>query len=330
MNLNNLEDLKDELKELGFPKKVIDEMEKNMEKDLPEFKLRHTHPGDRGQVDMQLHFRQSAQSDYYYFNKYSVTLNTAKPLAPEHQYLVISPGDKGRSMMRRFETPHEAIAYFKEQKGDSELAVGKIDGKELDFKTTLATKENGKENYVERGFERVYRGPAISQMVYLDRGQGFTAEQAANLIQGRAVYRDNLLNFGGEPYKAWIELDLRGGKDRSGNYKTKQYHYPSYGFDLNKTLDRYSIKELADPAKLENLEASVRNGYAPLVTVDKGGEEMKVKLVVAPRFGELNFYSETGKPEKREQFMTPKAQEQLQAKAASRQKTVEQGMEIGR
>lgn len=329
MNLNNLEDLKDELKELGFPKKVIDEMEKNMEKDLPEFKLRHTHPGDRGQVDMQLHFRQSAQSDYYYFNKYSVTLNNAKPLAEGHQYLVISPGEKDRTLMRRFETPHEAIAYFKEQ-DKIELAVGKIDGKELAFKTTLATRENGKENYVEKGFERVFRGPVISQMVYLDRGQGFTAEQSANMIQGRAVYRDNLLNFGGEPYKAWIELDLRGGKDRSGNFKTKQYHDPSYGFDLQKTLDRYKIKELEDPAKREKLDKTIRNGYSPLVTVDKAGEQQKVKLVVAPRYSELNFYSETGKPEKREQFLTPKAQEQLQAKVASRQKTVDQGMEVGR
>lgn len=156
MNKNNLDDLKDELKELRFPKKVIEEMEKHMEKNMPEFKLRHQQPGDKGQVDMLLHFRQSAQSDYYYFNKYNVTLNNAKPLAEGHQYLVISPGEKDKQMMRRFDTPHEAIAYFKEQKGSSELAVGKIDKKELAFKTTLATMENDKVNFVAKDFNKVF------------------------------------------------------------------------------------------------------------------------------------------------------------------------------
>lgn len=325
MNKNNLDDLKDELKELRFPKKVIEEMEKNMEKNLPEFQLRHQQPGDKGQVDMVLHFRQSAQSDFYYFNKYNVTLNNAKPLAEGHQYLVISPGEKDKQMMRRFDSPHEAIAYFKEQKGNSELAVGKIDKRELSFKTTLATMEKDKINFVAKDFNKVFYTPAVTQTVYVEKGQGFTAEQSANMLQTRAVHRDNLLNLGGQTYKAWIELDFKSPKDRFGNYKTKQYHDPSYGFDLQKTLDRYQIKELAEPAKREKLEESIKNGNSPLITTTKDGEEVKMRIVAAPRYGELNFYAENGRPEKREQFMTPKAHEQLLAKNKGKEKEMAEG-----
>ena len=330
MNRNNLDDLKAELKELRFPKKVIDEMEKQMEKNLPEFQLRHRQPGDKGQVDMLLHFRQSAQSDYYYFNKYNVTLNNAKPLAEGHQYLVISPGEKDRQVMRRFDTPHEAISYFKEQKGSSELAIGKIDKKELAFKTTLATLENDKVNFVSKDFSKIFYTPAVTQTVYLENGKGFSAEQSANMLQGRAVHRADMLNRGAQTYKAWIELDFKSPKDRYNNYKAKQYHDPSYGFDLQKTLDRYHIRELADPAKREKLEETIRNGNAPLVTVEKGGEEVKMRLTAAPRYGELNFHAENGKPEKREQFMTPKAQQELINKKSGREKVAQQGMEVGR
>ena len=69
MNLNNLENLKEELKALAFKDKVISEMEKNMEKGIPEFTLSDHVAGARGQVDLTLHFKQSGQSEYYYFNK---------------------------------------------------------------------------------------------------------------------------------------------------------------------------------------------------------------------------------------------------------------------
>ena len=56
MNLNNLENLKEEMKALGFKDKLIAEMEKSMEKNLPEFALHDTLPATKGQVDLTLHF----------------------------------------------------------------------------------------------------------------------------------------------------------------------------------------------------------------------------------------------------------------------------------
>lgn len=326
MNLNNLENLKEELKTLGFPKKLTEEMEKNMQNNVPEFQLRHSLPTDKGQADMQLNFRQSGQSDYYYFNKYSVTLNNAKPLEADQKYLVISPGEQGKPVFRKFDSPHEAINYFKEQKGNSELASGK----DVGHKTTLATMENDKVNYVAKDFQKTFYSPAVTQNVYVEKGQGFSAEQSANLIQGRSVYRDDLLNLGGQPYKAWIKLDFDQAKDRFDNFKTKQFHDPSYGFDLKAVLDKYNIKELADPKQREKLEESLKNGNRPIITTVKDGQEVKLRIEAVPRYGQVNMFQENGKPEKREQFLKEPKQERSLDQGKSKGKEKEAAQELSR
>lgn len=330
MNKNNLENLRNELRELRFDKKLADDMEKNMEKNLSEFQLRTQLPGNKGQVDFTLHFKQSTQSDYYFLNKYDVTLNKAKPLEEGQKYLVISPGDQGKPVFRKFENPNEAISYFKEQKGNSELAAGKDPG----HKTTLAMMENDKISYVAKDFQKVFYTPAVSQTVFVDKGKGFTADQAANLIQGRSVYRDDLLNIGGVPYKAWVALDFDKPKDRFQNYVTRQFHDPSYGFDLAKTLDKFNIKELEDPEKRQKLEESLRNGNRPLITTLKDGQETKLYVEAVPRFSQINLFREDGKTEKREQFLKQPAVEKSQVenvkndKNRNREAVESQGMKL--
>ncbi|WP_051189736.1 hypothetical protein [Daejeonella oryzae] len=299
MNLNNLENLKGEMKTLGFKNKLIEEMEKNMGKNIPEFQLQNQLPAGKASTDFTLHFKKSGQSDFYYFNKYEVSLNNGKSLEEGQKYMVISPGEKDKPIFRNFENPNKAIAYFKEQTASSELALGKDPGN----KTILATMENGKVNFVSKEFNKTFYTPPVSQIFYVEKGKGFTAEQAANLIQGRSVYRDDLLNVGGIPYKAWIKLDFDKPKDRHQNFTTNQYHDPSYGFDLKKVLDKFDIKELSDPAKREKLEDALKNGNRPLITTQKNGQEIKLMIEAVPRYSQINLFTESGKPEKREQFL---------------------------
>jgi hypothetical protein len=301
MNLNNLENLKEELKALAFKDKVISEMEKNMEKGIPEFTLNDRVAGTRGQVDLTLHFKQSSQSEHYFFNKFEVALNTAKPLEDGQKYYIITPGDNRKTMYKPFESVAEAITFFKEQKGNSELAVSKE--KDFDHRIKLATMENGKVNYVAKDFQRTFKTPAVTQTFYVDKGKGFTAEQAANLIQGRAVHRDDMANVAGITYKAWVKLDMDTAKDRHQNFYTNQYHDPSYGFNLANTLDKFNIKELNDPKKKEALETSLRNGNRPMITTVKDGAEVKMFIEAVPRYSQINLFQENGKPEKREQFL---------------------------
>jgi hypothetical protein len=305
MNRNNLENLTEEMKTLGLGDKEIAKMEEMMQKNLSEFQLRTKIPGNKGVVDTVLYFKQSNQSENYYLNKYHVTLNKAKQLDEGQKYLVITnnPGGQGpEKLFRSFESPYEAVAYFKEEKGKSELAVGEQKGRNWAISYGLATREDGKTSYVAKDFSKTFHAPVQDQTFFVEKGKGFTVEQAANMIQGRSVYRDDLLNIGGVPYKAWMKLDMDGAKDRHGNYMLNQYNDPAYGFHIANVLDSYKIKEIATPEQKEALITELKNGNRPLITTVKDGEEVKLHLEAVPRYSQVNFYQENGKPERREQF----------------------------
>lgn len=326
MNLNNLENLKEEMKNLGFKDKLIEKMEDNMRKDVPEFTLNDSVVATKGQVDLALHFKQSGQSDFYYFNKFTVSHNQGKPLEEGQKYMVITKNEEGKNIVKKHENVSDALAFFKEQKGNSELAVGK----DAANKVMVVSMENGKVNYVAKEFNRTFYANPANQTIWLERGKGFTAEQAANLIQGRSVYRDDMMNMAGETYKAWIKLDFDKGKDRFQNYSINQYHDPSYGFDINKVLDKFNIKELEDPAKKVLLEASLRSGNRPLVTVEKEGQEVKVFLEAVPRYSQLNMYGVSGKPEKREQFLKETALSSKQENTKGKEKEMSESQGVRR
>lgn len=326
MNRNNAENIREEMKNLRLSQKAIDEAQQKMEKGLPDFTVNDKVNGNKGQVDITAHFRQSGQSDNYYLNKFVVALNTGKALEEGQKYMVISPNEQapGKNLVKSFENVTEAIDFFKSQKGNSELAAGK----DAAHKVELAKMEESKINYVAKDFQRTFRTPAQTQTFFVDRGRGFTAEQAANLIQGRSVYRDDLLNLAGQPYAAWVKLDFDSPKDRYQNYTTNQYHVPSYGFTTHEALDKYRIKEMEDPKKQEAIMQSIENGNRPLVTTVKDGQEVKLHIEAAPRFRQINFFKEDGKPEKREQFLKePKLDQTLQLNKG-KEKEQEQGMAV--
>lgn len=327
MNYNNLENLKEELSKLGFRKQVAEDMQKQMESGKSEFQLHDRVMGNKGQVDLTLHFKQSGQSENYYLNKFDVRLLNGKGLAEGEKYLVIRPNeqDPGKNIAKSFDKVEDALTYFKALHGNATLASGKDAAHKFD----LARMEAGNVNYIDKDFNRTYKNPGISQTVFVERGKGFTAEQAVNLIQGRAVLRDDLIKLGGEPYKAWNKLDTDSQKDRYQNFPMLQYHVPTYGFELDKVLEKFNIKEMGDDKQREKLMQSLENGNRPLVTVLKDDKEQKLFLETSPRYSQLNFFREDGKPEKREQFLKPEFQNEVKiGQDKTQNKQQEQGMAV--
>lgn len=326
MNLNNLEDLKLEMKTLGFGDKIIEQMEEQMRKDVSYFKLYDTVSANKGQVDLTIHFKQSGQSEFYYLNKYEAVHNQRKPLEEGQKYMVITPNEEGKNMVKKFENVSEAITFFKEQKTSSELAVGK----DAAHKTMLANLEKGKINYVAKDFQKSFYSPSLPQTFWVDHGKGFTREQGANLVQGRYVYRDDMVARSGIAYKAWMQLDTDKERDRQGNLTFRQYADPAYRFDLKTILESYKIKEMEDPKRAASIEESLRNGNRPMVTVSKDGEQVKVFMETAVRWGKLNFYAENGAPEKREQFLKEPAMENNLLNGKKNEKETAQMQEMSR
>src|SRR5690606_12826561 len=46
-----------------------------------------------------------------------------------------------------------------------------------------------------------------SQSFYINKGNGVTAKEAYNLLEGRSVHK-NLINKEGKPYSAWLKIDF--------------------------------------------------------------------------------------------------------------------------
>jgi hypothetical protein len=328
MNRNSLEAFREEAKALKVPQNMIDAAEALMEQNVPKIQVFGQIPADRGMMDATIHIKQSGQSDFYYFNKFDIAMSKAKPLEKEHQYLVISPSptDKDKSLLRKFSSPIQAMDYFKEQKGNAELAIGKGTEKDLQFRDTVATMKDGKVDYVKKEFQQTYYSPVLQNSHYVDRGKGFSLEQAANMLQGRAVFRDDLVSRAGVQYKAWNSYQFNEAKDKYSNYTLKQFG-EGYGFDLKKELAGYDIKEMQQPNLAKQIVERMENGHAPIVTmIGKDGQEKPLRIEAVPRYGNINLSELNGKPVKREEYQ--KEQNLGQDMSKDKSKAKQQGQEM--
>jgi len=189
--------------------------------------------------------------------------------------------------------------------------------------------EEGKISFVDKDFSRVLRNPPMGQTFWLDRGKGFSASQALNLIEGRAVYRDDMLSKEGTAYKAWMKLDMDGPRDKYMNLNVNQYHDPSYGFNLKEVLERFPFKELADEKLREKLESSLKNGDRASVSIEKDGKVLSLKIEAVPRYSQLNVFNMEGKSEKREQFLKEQPNQKVMDKSQAKTKAASQEQSVG-
>jgi len=126
-----------------------------------------------------------------------------------------------------------------------------------------------------------------SQTFYIDKNAGVTAKEAFNLLSGRAVNKD-LTNKEGQPFNAWLQLDFTE-KDKNNNFKVKQFH-AGYGYELDKVLDKYPIKELSDPEQKVKIMKSLEKGNVTGVTFNSEGKEQKMFIEPNPQFKSVTVY----------------------------------------
>jgi hypothetical protein len=74
MNQKNLDYLKDQVKFTGFGDELEAPLKATLEKGATEFALNHNSKFSNDDVASLLHFKKSAQTDMYFFNRYDVTL----------------------------------------------------------------------------------------------------------------------------------------------------------------------------------------------------------------------------------------------------------------
>ena len=81
-----------------------------------------------------------------------------------------------------------------------------------------------------------------------------------------------------------------------------------YGFDLEQSLARHTIREMEDPTKKGYLIESLERGNRQSVTMVLGGEDKKMMIEASPRFKSLNVYEMNGIRVKAEQLYAGKSQ----------------------
>ena len=126
-----------------------------------------------------------------------------------------------------------------------------------------------------------------SYTFYISKGTGVTFKEAFNLLQGRAVNK-NLVNIEGEKYNAWIQLSF-DEMDGENGFRMKQYR-SQYGFDLEKVLAKYPIRELQLEDTKNALIRSLRRGTAQLVNFVKVNKTEKMFIEANPLYKTINIH----------------------------------------
>src|SRR5882672_1416460 len=97
---------------------------------------------------------------------------------------------------------------------------------------------------------------------FIIKGAGVTLREAFNLLQGRAVNKD-FANMDGQKYNAWMQLNLRE-KDEFNNFLVNKFR-ERYGYNLEKALEKYPIRELRNEEQRVNLIKNLKKGNQCLV-----------------------------------------------------------------
>ena len=85
MNEKNVDYLKDQLKYLGFGEPIAEKLSAAIQEGKPAFVIQHEAAFQGVPIAAQLHFKQSSQSDLYFFNKYEAQLKNEKNLSLDRQ-----------------------------------------------------------------------------------------------------------------------------------------------------------------------------------------------------------------------------------------------------
>jgi len=155
------------------------------------------------------------------------------------------------------------------------------------------------------------------QTFYITKGNGITAKEAFNLMEGRAVHKQ-LFNKDSEKYQAWLQLDDKN-LTQNGSKEIKRFS-ENYGYNLEQVISGKGIKEMSTAEGLDSLMRSLKKGNAQQITVERNGEEKKYFIAASPQFKTVDLYDHQMKKIKREELLQPEQKQSKNQKQTQQQK----------
>lgn len=115
----------------------------------------------------------------------------------------------------------------------------------------------------------------------------FTAKEAINLLEGRAV-KTELTNKQGEQYEAFVKLNFAEEKNEYGNYKLQTFT-KNYGVDTAQIIDKAGLK-FDKPEYRENAIKSLEKGNIIKAKFEHEGKVIEGKAVLNVQYKNMNLY----------------------------------------
>lgn len=164
----------------------------------------------------------------------------------------------------------------------------------VDFNLFFAKDQNGK--YQLETFKAQLRSESkpeetMQQTFRIEPGSAFTANEAYNLLSGRAIQKEHT-TIEGQRQNTWMQLDFND-KDATGNFRIKEFH-AGHGYDLRQMLSQLPLKEASMDAK-EKLMNNLINGSRQQVTFLKEGKDQTFYIEANPQHRTINIYDEHSK-----------------------------------
>ena len=222
---------------------------------------------------------------------------------------------KKQLMMTGFSEALNAELANRMSQGTAEFQLSQKNnyGKDTAISTLYFKKGEASDMYFFNRYELQLLNDKIQttnlQTFYINKGSSITLKEAYNLLEGRAVYK-TLTSKQNEKYNAWLQLDFKSTA-QNGNYEIKQYHQ-NYGYELEKVLAKYPIKELQKEESKQQLVRSLERGNLQAATFEIEGKEEKLFITPNVAFKTLTAYNHAGQKvslkdlfRKEEQVMKP-------------------------
>lgn len=136
--------------------------------------------------------------------------------------------------------------------------------------------------------------PERTQAFRMSNDDTFTAQDAFNLLNGRAVQKLVLDWSERKLVNKWFQLDLTQ-KDVHGNFKVEDLKVTDQDYQIGAALSKYPIKEMRTPEDRIKLILSLHNGNAEPITLLKDGKEIKGFAEASPKNRTVAVYSQPSK-----------------------------------
>lgn len=186
------------------------------------------------------------------------------------------------------------------------------------------SKQEGSDMYFFNRYEANLKNESVntSQTFFINnKGQSIDLGEAKNLLNGRSVYKE-LTPREGDSYRAWLKLDF-SERDEHGN-AAMRYYNRGYGFDLKEAVGRIQLKEMQDPAQMEQVYKGLQKGELVNATLIKNGKEIPIELTTDPKHHTLKMWAMDGVS----MFMPGPKKETKYGEAPVDQKRIEAGTEL--